>query len=68
MNGVTANCIQNTKTAAYIAIADQEAFQTGRLRLLCLDNKRNIVREVRVNRKFEDIMELIHHWGPITEQ
>ncbi|CAI7635238.1 unnamed protein product [Penicillium palitans] len=31
--------------AAYIAIADQEAFQSGLLRLLCLDVRQNIIHE-----------------------
>ncbi|OGE47309.1 hypothetical protein PENARI_c050G10623 [Penicillium arizonense] len=59
------NHLQNVTIIAYIVIADQEAFQTGRLRLLCLDAKRNIVREVRVDRKPAEIMQLIRHSIPI---
>ncbi|KAJ6057005.1 hypothetical protein N7460_000279 [Penicillium canescens] len=60
-----ANHLQNVSIMVYIVIADQEAFQTGRLRLLCLDAKRNIVREVRVDWKPAGIMQLIRHSDPI---
>ncbi|KAJ6089212.1 hypothetical protein N7499_004059 [Penicillium canescens] len=52
--------------AAYIVIADQEAFLTGRLRLLCLDDGRKIVWEARVDRKPAEIMKLIRHSGSIS--
>jgi hypothetical protein len=57
-----ANPPQNITFAAYIVIADQEAFQTGRLRLFCLDG-RKIVWETRVDRKPAEIMKLIRHSG-----
>jgi hypothetical protein len=34
------NRLQNISIAAYIVVADQEAFQTGRFRLLFLDDQR----------------------------
>jgi hypothetical protein len=55
-----ANRLQNVTIMTYMVIADQEAFQTGQLRLLCLDDKRDIVRDVRVDRKPAEIMRIIH--------
>ncbi|CAG7990209.1 unnamed protein product [Penicillium salamii] len=52
----------NIATATYIVIADQEAFQTGQLRLLCLDDQRNIVRQVRIDRKPAQIRDFISNW------
>jgi hypothetical protein len=60
-----ANHPQNDTIMVYIVIADQEAFQTGRLRLLCLNAKRNIVRELHVDRKPAEVMQLIRHSNPI---
>ncbi|CRL27360.1 unnamed protein product [Penicillium camemberti] len=47
--------------ATCIAIADQEAFQTGQLRLLYLNDQRNIVREVRLDHKSAGLTGLISH-------
>lgn len=59
MTEESANPIQNVTIAAYLVIADQEAFQTGLLRLLFLDDDRKIVWDARVNRGPAEIMELI---------
>ncbi|KAJ6012409.1 hypothetical protein N7522_002764 [Penicillium canescens] len=56
----------NGTFAAYIVIADQEAFQTGRLQLFCLDDGRKIAWEARVDRKPAEIMKLILHSGSIS--
>ncbi|KAJ5626375.1 hypothetical protein N7510_002684 [Penicillium lagena] len=64
---VSGGPLQNITIATYIVIADQEAFQTGRLRLLCLDDQRNIVREVRVDRNRHQITDFILHWDPFLQ-
>jgi hypothetical protein len=61
----SANPLQNVTMAAYIVIAEQEAFQTGLLRLFCLDDDRKIVWEARVDPKPAEIMKLIRHSGPV---
>ncbi|OQE61119.1 hypothetical protein PENNAL_c0293G01593 [Penicillium nalgiovense] len=59
------NRLRDINIAAYIVIADQEAFQSGLLRLLCLDDRQNIIGEVRVDRKPAEITELILQRDPI---
>lgn len=61
--------IQNTSTdsqfdvtAAYILIADQEAFQSDHLRLLYVDYKLNVVRESRVQADGVTITDVIMDW------
>ncbi|KAJ6012375.1 hypothetical protein N7522_002730 [Penicillium canescens] len=66
MTGELAKPPPNVTFATYIVIADQEAFQTGRLRLFCLDNGRKIVWEPRVDRKPAEIMKLIRRSGSIS--
>ncbi|KAJ6168260.1 hypothetical protein N7497_001103 [Penicillium chrysogenum] len=61
------NRLPDISIAAYIVIADQEAFQSGLLRLLCLDDRQNIIREVGVNQKPAEIMELVLQRHPIHE-
>jgi hypothetical protein len=67
MTKASAKRLQNISRVAYIVIADQEAFQTGQLRLLCLNDQRNIVREVRLDQKPVEITGLISHWGSLLE-
>lgn len=59
------NRLREINIAAYIVIADQEAFQSGLLRLLCLDDRQNITWEVRVDQKPAEITELILQRNPI---
>ncbi|KAB8199237.1 hypothetical protein BDV34DRAFT_231414 [Aspergillus parasiticus] len=55
-------------TTSYILLADQEAFETdGRLRLIYLDNKRNIVRETRVDADGQTITDIIMAWFELTD-
>ncbi|KAB8237921.1 uncharacterized protein BDW43DRAFT_321108 [Aspergillus alliaceus] len=55
-------------TTRYILLADQEAFETdGRLRLIYLDNKRNIVRETRVDADGQTITDIIMAWFELTD-
>jgi hypothetical protein len=52
----------------YILLADQEAFETdGRLRLIYLDNKRNIVRETRVDADGQTITDIIMACFELTD-
>ncbi|KAE8419871.1 hypothetical protein BDV36DRAFT_293762 [Aspergillus pseudocaelatus] len=52
----------------YMLLADQEAFETdGRLRLIYLDNKRNIVRETRVDADGQTITDIIMAWFELTD-
>ncbi|CAG8004644.1 unnamed protein product [Penicillium nalgiovense] len=66
-NHESENRLPDINIAAYIVIADQEAFQSGLLRLLCLDVRQNIIREVRVDQKPAEITELILQRHPIIE-
>jgi hypothetical protein len=59
------NRLRDINIAAYIVIADQEAFRSGLLRLLCLDDRQNIIREVRVDQKPAEITKLILQRDPI---
>ncbi|KAB8254984.1 hypothetical protein BDV32DRAFT_142450 [Aspergillus pseudonomiae] len=55
-------------TARYFLLADQEAFETnGRLRLVYLDNQRNIVRETRVDADEQTITDVIMAWFELTD-
>ncbi|KAB8067079.1 hypothetical protein BDV29DRAFT_186807 [Aspergillus leporis] len=55
-------------TIRYMLLADQEAFETdGRLRLIYLDNKRNIVRETRVDADGQTITDIIMAWFELTD-
>ncbi|KAB8225853.1 hypothetical protein BDV33DRAFT_187178 [Aspergillus novoparasiticus] len=55
-------------TTRYMLLADQEAFETdGRLRLIYLDNKRNIVRETRVDADGQTITDIIMAWFELTD-
>ncbi|KAJ5465967.1 hypothetical protein N7530_009754 [Penicillium desertorum] len=60
------NPLQNVPIAAYIVIADQEAFQTGLLRLFCLEDDRKIVWEARVDPKPAEIMKTYSPLGSST--
>ncbi|KAJ6038312.1 uncharacterized protein N7446_005122 [Penicillium canescens] len=65
MSEESENRLRDINIAAYIVIADQEAFRSGLLRLLCLDDRQNIIREVRVDQKPAEITELILQRDPI---
>ncbi|KAL4759195.1 uncharacterized protein BDW70DRAFT_169594 [Aspergillus foveolatus] len=56
-----------TVAAAYILVADQEAFETGgQLRLFYLDGKRNIIRETRVEADAQTITDVIMDWDQLN--
>ncbi|PIG85387.1 hypothetical protein AARAC_002800 [Aspergillus arachidicola] len=48
-----------TVAVMYMLIADQEAFDTGLLRLIYLDGKRNVIREMRVESDDQTITDII---------
>ncbi|GAB1191077.1 hypothetical protein APSETT444_000246 [Aspergillus pseudonomiae] len=55
-------------TSRYFLLADKEAFETdGRLRLVYLDNQRNIVRETRVDADEQTITDVIMAWFELTD-
>ncbi|CAG8382154.1 unnamed protein product, partial [Penicillium salamii] len=66
-NNESENRLPDINIAAYIAIADKEAFQSGLLRLLCLDVRQNIIRELRVGQKPAEITELILQRHPVLK-
>ncbi|OJJ30809.1 hypothetical protein ASPWEDRAFT_118459 [Aspergillus wentii DTO 134E9] len=57
-----ASSMQRDVTAAYMLIADEEAFETDHLRLLYVDYKLNIIRESRVEADGQWITDLIMDW------
>lgn len=59
--------LQKCATSTYIIIADEEAFQTGGLRVLYLDGFRNIIREGRIDPEVHDIFNLVTDWMETNE-
>lgn len=57
-----ATSMQRGVTAAYMLVADEEAFGTGYLRLLYVDYKMNIIRESRVEADGQWITDVIMDW------
>jgi hypothetical protein len=62
-----AMALQKSATSTYIIIADEEAFQTGGLRVLYLDGFRNIIREGRIDPEIDDISNLVTDWMETNE-
>lgn len=54
--------LQRSATCTYIIIADEEAFESGRLRVLYLDGLRRIVREGRIEPERDDIGSIVGSW------
>lgn len=61
-----ATCLMRAIAATYMLIADQEAFESGLLRLVYLDYKRNIIREARVEGDETTITNIIMHWDQLN--
>ncbi|KAJ6138743.1 hypothetical protein N7471_005229 [Penicillium samsonianum] len=61
------NSLYRVITEVYLLITDKEAIQTKQLRLLYLDNKRNIVREGGVDPDIWQIYDIIiqHYTNPL---
>ena len=59
---VVAADLLRTVAAMYMLIADKEAFDTGLLRLVYLDGKRNVIREMRVETDEQTITDVIMDW------
>ncbi|KAJ5555618.1 hypothetical protein N7535_008052 [Penicillium sp. DV-2018c] len=60
--GSLAMRLHKLSTRTYIILADQEAFQSGSLRLLYLDGFRNVVREGRLDPESDDLFGVISKW------
>jgi hypothetical protein len=54
--------LHKLSTRTYLILADQEAFQSGSLRLLYLDGFRNVVREGRLDPEIDDLFGVISKW------
>ena len=54
--------LHKLSTRTYLILADQEAFQSGSLRLLYLDGFRKIVRESRLDPEIDDLFGVISKW------
>ena len=57
----TARC-RRTISARFFAIADREAFETDKLRLIYLDGKRNLVQECRVDFDEYTFVDVVVDW------
>lgn len=57
-----AMALQKSATSTYVIITDEEAFQTGGLRVLYLDGFRNIIREGRMDPEIDDIFNVVSDW------
>jgi hypothetical protein len=53
-----------TVAAAYILVADQTAFETGHVRLIYVDGKRDVIRETRVDA--QTITDVIMDWDQLN--
>ncbi|KAE8377568.1 hypothetical protein BDV26DRAFT_208091 [Aspergillus bertholletiae] len=62
-----ASWLRRGVTTRYMLLADQEAFETGRLRLIYVDNQGNIVQETRVDADEQTITDVIMAWFELTE-
>ncbi|KAI2786053.1 hypothetical protein POX_h09818 [Penicillium oxalicum] len=67
------NCIEKqsdflrrTASKGYLAIADQEAFETDMLRLIYLDGKRNIVQETRMAFDEQTFADVAVEWDQLS--
>ncbi|KAJ6088010.1 hypothetical protein N7467_006924 [Penicillium canescens] len=54
-----------TVAAAYFLVADQTAFETGHLRLMYVDGKRNVIRETRICVDGQTITDVIMDWDQL---
>ncbi|OKP06463.1 hypothetical protein PENSUB_6453 [Penicillium subrubescens] len=54
-----------TVAAAYFLVADQTAFETGHLRLMYVDWKRNVIRETRICVDGQTITDVIMDWDQL---
>jgi hypothetical protein len=54
--------LQKVVTSTYMVVADEEAFQTGRLLVLYLDGFGRVIREVRIDDELDDIGSIVGSW------
>lgn len=55
-----------TVATTYFLIANQEAFETGRLRLVYVDGKRNVIQETRIEPDGQTITDVIMDWDQLN--
>ncbi|KAJ5089174.1 hypothetical protein N7532_007858 [Penicillium argentinense] len=58
----TGTALQKVATSTYMIIADEEAFQTGKLLVLYLDGFRRVIREARIDGERDDIGSIVGSW------